>query len=306
MSSFYRIFLSSFLASIICLQCFSFATESEKNLLFKGYLSHTEAKGLGYDTGYTSAGIFAPLHDFQVSKIYPFFDVRTHVFNDGKIAVNVGGGMRFVCPSYKKVFGVNLYYDGRKDCGSFNQIGLGLEMFGRQYDVRVNGYIPFFQRKNNMSVILHQFPVGTQATCTDYEHALPGVDAEVGTFYFSRYLCLPCFSIYTAIGPYFYYDKYYKLCNGCGGQNIAGGRLRVIGRYSEVISLEVRATYDRFNHGIVQGVLSFSFPVYGAKKAVCGESYCRNLARVVNQPVERNEIIVLEKKYGLWKEVDAE
>jgi hypothetical protein len=302
MSSFYRIFL----ASVICLGNLSFATESEKNLLFRGYLSHTEGRGIGYDTGYTSTGIFAPLYDFRVSQIHPFFDVRAHVFNDGKIAVNVGGGMRFACPSYKRIFGINLYYDGRSDCGSFNQIGLGLEMLGRQYDVRVNGYAPFFQRKNTMNVILYQFPVGTQATCTDYQHALPGVDGEVGTFCLGRYLCSPYFSIYTAIGPYFYHDKYYKLCDGCGGQNLIGGRLRVIGRYSEVLSLEVRATYDRFNHGIVQGILSFNFPVHGAKKAVCGESYCGGLTRVVNQPVERNEIIVLEKKYGLWKEVDAD
>jgi hypothetical protein len=57
-------------------------------------LRHVEAKGLGYDKGYTTLeGMFFPLKN--VCPAYPFIDLRGHIFNNNEYAANVGLGVRF-------------------------------------------------------------------------------------------------------------------------------------------------------------------------------------------------------------------
>ena len=85
---------------------------------------HIEGKGIGYNQGYTTLeGFFAP--DPEKIAVMPFFDLRGHVFDNGKLAANGGLGARWRwgCRAY----GVNAYYDYRDDRRGFNQVGVGLE-----------------------------------------------------------------------------------------------------------------------------------------------------------------------------------
>ena len=57
---------------------------------------HTEANGVGYNDGYTTLEGFG-IYDENES-FMPFLDLRAHVFNNGKMAGNVGLGSRSVIP----------------------------------------------------------------------------------------------------------------------------------------------------------------------------------------------------------------
>lgn len=59
------------------------AEECIKGYPTHGYIKHREYEGVGYDTGYTTIGAF--LTPDWLANFQPFFDVRGHIMNDGKI-----------------------------------------------------------------------------------------------------------------------------------------------------------------------------------------------------------------------------
>ena len=73
-------------------------------------VKHREHNGIGYDTGYTTAQIFAA--PAWKNGMLPFLDLRGHAFNDGRFAANAGVGMRFNWSNY--TVGGNFYYDYRE------------------------------------------------------------------------------------------------------------------------------------------------------------------------------------------------
>ena len=60
-------------------------------------IKHREARGIGYEDGYTSVtGTWIPR---VTDDFFPFLDGRIHVFNNGKFASNLGLGARVGLPS---------------------------------------------------------------------------------------------------------------------------------------------------------------------------------------------------------------
>jgi hypothetical protein len=57
-------------------------------------LRHIESNGIGYDQGYTTLEGF--FHTSDPTQWVPFLDLRGHVFNNGKLAANVGLGLRHI------------------------------------------------------------------------------------------------------------------------------------------------------------------------------------------------------------------
>lgn len=102
---------------------------------------HIEPGGIGYGEGYTTLeGFFSPTRPFSGDWV-PFLDLRGHLFNDGKPAVNAGTGVRYI--SCSRVWGINAYYDYRKtNRQHYNQVAAGLESLGKVWDFRINGYLP--------------------------------------------------------------------------------------------------------------------------------------------------------------------
>jgi len=141
-------------------------------------IRHIEGGGVGYNKGYTTLEAFlAP--DPEQWRAMPFLDLRGHVFNTGKLAVNAGGGVRGIARD--RVYGGSVYYDFRNtEKGHYNQMGLGLETLGRRCDVRVNGYLPFKKTVLYPSNLeFAGFKENQMIISQDYQLALRGVNAEL-------------------------------------------------------------------------------------------------------------------------------
>lgn len=281
---------------------------------FRSSLSHTEGKWFDVDIGYTSFDGFVALGLGYQDAIIPFLDIRGHVFNDGKWAANVGGGLRYAIDS-KSIVGFNLFYDYRETRWhhNFNQIGFGLEYLTRCFDIRLNAYFPVGTTKEKGTLhVFDQFVGPFFATCQQFRHALSGVDLEVGAWIIPRGSCRSL-DFYGAIAPYYYSSRGHNRshnsdhnCHRNSHRNsdndvygVAARFLTVIGDY---LSLEVRAGYDRAYKGMLQGTLAFEIPL---DKFFDWESWfkaepCQTVNCRLYQPVVRQEIIVLDRKRCCW------
>ncbi len=247
---------------------------------------HTESKGVGYKDGYTTLEGFG-IYDHNPC-FMPFLDLRGHVFNDGKLAGNVGLGERTVIPSINHIFGLYLYYDVRQeDHGlTVNQLSPGIEMLGKRMEYRINAYFPVgndeshsyrhrFDRFDGNRIILK----------SRKKFAMTGVDAEVGAHITQS----TRHDFYFGIGPYYF---------TADPNNAWGGKTRLYWRYKDYVSLEASYSYDHIFKNIVQGSVAFSYP-FGPKLKRSGRN-CPNsndlaLSRAAFAPY-RFEIPVVETR----------
>ncbi len=264
---------------------------------------HIEANGIGYRTGYTTAGFFASLPQTWCN-FSPFIDLRGHVFNDGKWAANVGIGARSLG---QRIYGANLYYDYRQvEKEHFNQLGLGLESLGTRWDFRMNGYLPVGRKKtpafdkkhveicafdafSGNSILTDEITI----TRKKIEFAMSGVDAEVG-FHLLRHS--DCMDLLAAIGPYYFHGEF--------GKHALGGKARFVAQFNDYLALEGITSYDNLFHGIVQGQVTLSIPLGSPRNVFeCRQSCLCDccdadvLAMRFMQPVQRDEIIVASRKH---------
>lgn len=269
------------------------------------YLSHLEGKGIGYNHGYTSLGVFLTPDFCLDAGVQPFFDVRGHCFNNGKYALNVGLGSRFICPNFGQVWGVNVYYDYRRDRIDYHQVGAGLELLTCQVDFRLNGYFPVGRSSVFFDKTEFDFPGGFIAICGTRQKSLRGFDVELGTglskwwptilahlptcalncFYLCDY-----FDVYGAIGAY----GYQRDCHG----HVTGFMGRLLFEIYDFIFLEARYHHDSVFHTMWQGVISIAIPFGGAFNSgkSCCKDRCNYLRSLATAPVYRDEIIAISKK----------
>lgn len=254
--------------------------------------SHIEARGIGYDEGYTSLeGFFTGGTD----KFIPFFDMRAHVFNDGKWASNIGLGSRYIIHPARYMLGTNFYYDYRHTkFFHYNQIGLGLEAFLSRWELRANGYLPIgkkfrisrevegsFIGFSGHNIVLHE-------NCTQkLETAMRGFNAEIGAHLFEP---TASYDLFVGAGPYYF--------NASRGRTTWGGKVRMKAEIARHLYVEASYSYDHVFRSRLQGTVTFSFP-FGSKKCYRTQKatgFQDNLMywRAV-QPVERQEIIVTKK-----------
>lgn len=261
---------------------------------FNAYVSHTEGRGIGYNQGYTSFGLFITP---QTQNQWQYFlDGRYHVFNDGEPAANAGAGLRYLDYQRQKVYGANLYYDYRRvHHEKFQQIGLGFEILGKCYDIRVNGYIPVGRNHVDFGHTLFIYPGNSFALCKKREKVMAGFDAEVGMPLLNR--CNPCniFQAYGAAGLYYFTPRIYSRC----GHDTWGVKARVQAKMWNFIELEGRTTYDREFGWRGEGVIGITFPLGERCYDPCN-ACCDYLRVIANQPVQRQEIIVISKPHCEW------
>jgi hypothetical protein len=249
---------------------------------------HLEPKGIGFNDGYTTfEGFFAPPVDRH--SVIPFLDLRAHVFNSGRMAVNAGLGVRQLWGC--RVYGVNAYYDYRTTRRHhYNQATVGLESLGTTWDFRLNGYLPFGSKQSRgYHTQFEEFSGNNAIISRKYEFAMKGVNAEAGVHFGKT----THFDFYLGAGPYYFEGK---------GKNAWGGKARLWGKYKDYVALEVAESYDNVFHNIVSGQIAFMLPI-GCKAVIRKKNPCctepcfvQTISERMVQPVGREEIIVLDTK----------
>jgi Inverse autotransporter, beta-domain len=275
---------------------------------YRMYLSHTERGGIGYTKGYSTLGAFFNLAEFVscwVPELEPFGDIRGHLFNDGHLAANIGVGARYI--NYcEAIWGASLYYDWRRGfAGNYHQVGLGFELLGKHWNLRSNLYFPTGnkQRYSSRPTVFADYLDGYVVTCARGQHALKGIDAELGYFRTIEDCYCSKFSVYSGLGQY----VYHRSC----AKNIVGVMGRVIFQGWDFLTLEGRFNYDPVTKGNIQGKLTFTFPfgVRSRRQVVqndndcCYEDVCQ-FKEIAALPVLRNEVIFLTDK-NRYKTFDA-
>lgn len=270
--------LSSFLTIISTSQLFADCSQS-CNALFQESrvtLGYSTGKYISIDQDYSEIGLFAPL---SISSCYnPFFDIHGYRFNDGKWAASTGFGIRRdLCEC--SALGINAYYDYRKGkCSGhdFHQLGFGFEWLNNCWDVRVNGYFPFLRTQASHFHLFDQLGDGFFATCRSSEYAYSGFDAEFGMPLLSH-----CgLNLYAAAGPYYYSRSHQN--------HFFGGYGRLELDWRSILSLQIRMSHDNVYSTNVQGIIQISFPL-----DFCWDNW--GCDRLVNQPVRRNGIILMDR-----------
>lgn len=260
---------------------------------FRLYIDHVEGRWLDNSEGYTSFGSFLALQELDVKcyDVFPFLDVREHVFNNGRTAANLGGGFRFIDRKNYKVFGINAFYDYReKHHKRYSQLGIGLEMLSYCWDLRLNGYFPMGKWGHSKSVS-KTFEGGFFAECREHQSGMWGGDVEVGRWLKRRGAC-DYFDLYGAIGAYYYSARKHHQ------HNIIGGEARLAANLGRYFSVEVRGGYDQVYHASAQARVTLTIPFDIKWNSCCKETCLDNccLKELAYQPVRRQEIIALDRK----------
>jgi hypothetical protein len=251
---------------------------------YRASIRHIEGGGIGYNHGYTTFEAFlAP--DPESLCVMPFLDVRGHVFNDGKMAANAGLGLRGIAGC--RVYGLNAYYDYRNTKRlRYNQLGLGIETLGKRWDLRIDGYLPMGEKVTcPYCTEFVQFLGHQMILSQKYQFAMKGLNAEVGVHFAKSRR----FDFYGAAGAYHFV--------GDIGPKVWGGKVRLVGKFKEYLTLGVSNSYDNMFHNRFQCELTVSVPFgQSTQKDLRNDCDISNLlcSRMV-QPVERQEIIVVGK-----------
>ncbi|MBX7066083.1 MAG: inverse autotransporter beta domain-containing protein [Parachlamydiales bacterium] len=280
-----------FFASALSLSGFAAVQNESENCPdgkqhYRANLRHIERGGIGYRDGYTTLEVFFASDPSQW-EVTPFFDARGHIFDNGKWAANAGIGLRALWAG--RVYGINTYYDYRNtDHFNANQIGAGLETLGELFDFRINGYLPVGAKMSRpFDPVFATFSGNYMLVSQKFQSAMKGVNAEFG-YHFGK---SDSFDFYAAAGPYYFLGKI--------DPATWGGKARISGTFKDILTLEISDSYDRTFHNKFQGQISLSFS-FGPKSKVKEQGRtCKN-ANILNnrmlQPVDRQEIIVIDKK----------
>lgn len=251
-------------------------------------LRHIEGMGIGYDSGYTSLDLLVSLPNLSF-ELFPFIDLRGHVFNDGQFAANTGIGVRWFSEDHERLWGVNFFYDYRKTSQQvYNQVALGFESLGNRWDFRINAYLPVGKKRPKF-YDFHYAQWGTNEyfLIGRYQFAMHGFNAEAGVYVGEH----KGHDLYLAAGPYYFKgrsssNEIFKSSH-C---EAIGGRIRAVSRLSPCFIIEASASYDNHFKWIAQAELTLRIPFGAPLNDLCGASYFDQLF----QRIQRSEIIVVD------------
>jgi len=256
-----------------------------------------ETKHLPFTTNYTSLELFfSP--NYRPDHMMPFVELIGHRFNNNTYATNVEVGCRYIpssdsflddccndcCGRFCEILGFNLSYDWRQGCiGYYQQIGAGVEILGRNWDIKGNAYVPFGQKRRIRTSIYDDYIGDYFISREDIESVSYSFNAELGF-----YLINACdFSLHLAGGPY-----YLAHANSC--EPTVGGEVRLRPQYKDYLALDLGWRYDNLFKTIWQLEISVTLPLYQiAKRNKCP---CGLYDRQIYQPVDRFEVMPLNKR----------
>jgi trimeric autotransporter adhesin len=274
--------------------------------------------GVGYNSpsggteGFGRLEGFVPLWQVPGSAI-AFAEGRLLLDNGANLGANLLLGFRRYVPNQDRIWGAYVAYDQRTtEHSSFNQIGLGLESLGA-IDVRVNGYIPVGQTRNNYATNL--FDTGTRINNDSlrfqgnrllydtfrqqienryYEAAMAGFDAEVG----GKLLALGQFGSLRGYGGFYY-------LTAVGSESVLGWRARLEAKPTDYLTFGLGVQGDGIFGTRAFVSVGATFPgTRGGRKpsgsetlARLGDSVGRTQQIVVDE--QKETTILIEENIGL-------
>jgi trimeric autotransporter adhesin len=263
-------------------------------------IGHTSSGG-GYD-GTTRIESFFPIGQ-TLGRDVGFGEARLLIDNDGQVGSNLVLGYRTFDEGSDRTFGGYIAYDHR-DTGdsSFNQIGLGIETLGTDWDARLNGYIPVGDQRNVINEGFIDTFFQDQSLLltnrTDLEAAMGGIDFEAG----GRIARLSEEGDLRGYGGLYWYDA-------PGSPSTVGWRLRLEARPTDTVNLGVALQDDSlfgtnviFNVGVTfpNGTRPRGLPSEPETAlARLGENVGRNSSIVVDHQTELDNIIATNPETGL-------
>lgn len=285
-----------FLFTCVCAQDFEEEEEEDCGRYARSRLSLAtrQYKGMGFDRGYSTVSLFL-CRDFG-SPLYPFFDARLHVFNDGYLASNVGFGTRVSNAAETYSVGCNIYYDYRNYKSiSVHQGAGGLELLTKHFGIYLNGYYPFSGKTSEGNKSFSNFSGHSAYYKQTNRFALPSADAQIS-------FTLP--EPFSQIGLHLdvgYYYLFKQKLNQLSVGNAPGvlGRIRI--HPADYITFEGEYTHDKVFGSRTNGTIAFHIrlgpkkpknlraSIYPYTKSVCD---LRNeWMQVQSGDVLRNEIV---------------
>lgn len=250
-------------------------------------IKHREPGGIGYPRGYTSLDLFYT--PSITENLYGFFDLRGHIFNDGKWAANAGIGARYLSSCSDVINGLNLYWDFRDtNRGSYQQIGVGYELLFPCFDFDFNGHIPIGRKRQGSSPRFDRFEGHSAFFAKKFTLNMGGFDTSLGYWLYRN----DCFAVHASLGGYYF--------RGDFKTDFGGGFAKAKVDLWKYIELEGQVSYDNQFKWIGQGQLGLNIPFgpnltrYPRKTACCSE-YIDLERRLVDAP-DRFEIIVTTSK----------
>lgn len=240
-----------------------------------------------FASNYTTAElVLAP--DYKLGSVLPLLDLRGHRFDNNTYAANAGVGGRYIpdpgLDKFCEILGFNAYYDFRQGCiGYYQQVGLGLEVLGRRWDLRANAYAPFGKRRHISRCVFDDYDGDYYAIRDSIESISYSFNAELGFLLLDK----NNFTLYAAGGPYF-------LARAKCNDGVPGGEIRLRPQYKDYIALDLSWRYDELFETIWQLGIILNLPLYqisNSNKYPCGMS-----DRQIYQPIERFEVMPLSKR----------
>lgn len=246
-------------------------------------VGHIEGKGIGYDLGYTKLSVvLAP--EYRNGHYLSLLDLRGVVFDDGKLAANVGYIGRYLPKSFCEVFGFNIFYDFREgQHGNFNQISGGFEVLNRRWELHANAQVPVGARNRVKKCVFDGYQGPYREVCKYNELAEYFLDSNVGYYMVNG----KNFQLYAGAGPYYMFGKF--------STSAVGGRAVLRPQFWDIASVELSVSYDRYFETIYQVNVVLTLPLYKLSSAIKNKKGpCGTNNRQIYQPIDRD--IVLMRK----------
>ncbi|RUT08335.1 hypothetical protein DSM106972_015030 [Dulcicalothrix desertica PCC 7102] len=157
--------------------------QTTTNSVYPRFSGSFTSTGAGYQEPYFGIEGFIPFQNATNGNL-TFLEGRLLISTDSTMGGNLLLGHRFSA-SNDAIWGGYVAYDIR-DTGNktFNQIGLGLERLGKNWDLRANGYIPVGNSKQVISESFRSLGFTGNSFLLDvnrqFEVSLAGFDIEAG------------------------------------------------------------------------------------------------------------------------------
>lgn len=262
--------------------CCTNSCETPATQLILGY---TFGKGIETNKNYATATIMV-FPNIRRRNIIPFVSLSAHHLSNNKWAGSFGGGARWQPDGSCYLLGFNVFYDTlKRNLGTFEQVGAGVEYLSSTWEGRINAYFPVGTKyRSKLATTFDGYDGGYFININQIERSSRGFDAEIG---WNTYFCNQ-YRFYTGVGPAWFED-YNSF------RNQWAFKARALIQWSRYLTFEVRTFKEENRAWHWQGAAFLTVPFE------CIEDFCScGLTDLFARPVYRNALIKSSSECG-WE-----